>query len=73
MIKILNYDEFINLDDPGKMTDNSDISGAVREIIENVHANGDKALYEYTEKFDGVKLNSLIVSEQEIYDAFMHT
>ena len=36
-----------------------DASAIVREIIENVRKNGDKALLEYCEKFDGVKLDSL--------------
>ena len=32
-----------------------DISGAVAEIIENVKANGDAALFEYAVRFDGVQ------------------
>ena len=31
----------------------------VQDIIENVRQNGDAALYQYTEKFDGVKLSGL--------------
>ena len=37
----------------------------VKGIISDVRARGDTALYEYAEKFDGVKLDSLIVSEAE--------
>ena len=47
-----------------------DVSGIVREIIENVRKNGDKALYEYCEKFDKVALSSLEVTEEEIDEAF---
>ena len=37
----------------------------VRKIIENVRKRGDAALFEYTEKFDGVKLNTLEVTAQQ--------
>ena len=46
-----------------------DVSAIVSEIIENVKKNGDKALYDYSEKFDKVKLDSLTVSKKEIDDA----
>ncbi len=46
-----------------------DVSATVREILENVKINGDKALYDYCEKFDKVKLTSLKVTEQEIEEA----
>jgi histidinol dehydrogenase len=37
------------------------ITQVVREIVENVAAGGDRALFEYTEKFDGVLLDSKTV------------
>lgn len=46
------------------------VEGIVTDIIENVKANGDKALFEYCEKFDKAKLDSLLVSEAEIKEAF---
>ena len=45
------------------------IKEAVDAIRENVLANGDKALFELSEKFDRVKLNSLVVSKQQIEEA----
>ena len=44
----------------------------VAEILDNVRNNGDKAVFEYTEKFDGFKYdsNSIRVSEKEINDAY---
>ena len=39
-----------------------DISGAVAEIIENVKARGDKALFEYAQKFDGAAPAALEVT-----------
>lgn len=46
-----------------------DVSAIVKEIIDTVKIDGDKALYAYAEKFDKVKLNSLKVTEQEIKSA----
>ncbi len=48
-----------------------DVSAIVSEILDNVRVNGDKALYEYCEKFDKVKLDTLKVSEQEIQEAVL--
>lgn len=47
-----------------------DVSGVVSEIINDVKKRGDAALFEYTERFDKVKLTSLRVSEKEIDEAF---
>ena len=45
---------------------------SVKEIIENVRTRGDEALFEYTEKFDGVFIyeHTIRVTEQEIADAY---
>ncbi|VTR61715.1 histidinol dehydrogenase [Actinobacillus pleuropneumoniae] len=45
------------------------IQQAVDAIRENVLANGDKALFELSEKFDKVKLDSLVVSKTQIQAA----
>ena len=39
---------------------------SVRAILEDVHANGDKALRNYSQKFDRIKLDSLAVTQSEI-------
>ena len=41
----------------------------VLEILKEVKSNGDEALFNLGEKLDGVRLNSLQVSEQEIIDS----
>ena len=41
----------------------------VANILNNVKNNGDKALYELTEKFDGVKLITLTVTDEMIQTA----
>ena len=44
----------------------------VSEIVANVRTNGDKAVFEYTKKFDGADINAdnLIVSQAEIDEAY---
>ena len=44
----------------------------VADIVDNVKTNGDKALFEYTEKFDGVVINEncIKVTEEEIKEAY---
>ena len=46
-----------------------DVSGIVAGVIDNVRKNGDAALAEYTEKFDKVKLDSVVVTRAEIDEA----
>ena len=46
-----------------------DVSGIVAGVIDNIRKNGDAALAEYTEKFDKVKLDSVIVTREEIDEA----
>lgn len=42
----------------------------VRQIVDGVRARGDAALFDYTEKYDGVKLTRLEVKKSEIDRAF---
>ena len=70
MIKILKYGEIDNQDIFIRSTSTSDVQEIVADIIANVRANGDKALYDYTLKFDKVELTSLLVSKEEIDEAF---
>lgn len=51
-----------------QQTTDMEIECRVYDIIENVRANGDAALREYSEKFDGVKLDDFKV-DQSIIDA----
>ena len=69
MIKILKFGE-VSKDDRFARTEPAvNVEAIVSEIIENVKQNGDKALYEYNERFDKAKLDSLLVSEEEIEEA----
>ena len=69
MIKIIkdkleNREEIFSI-----LTEKPNVSEIVKEIIENVKNNGDKALKFYTEKFDKAKLDDLKVSNKEIEEA----
>ncbi len=69
MIKILEYKN-INKDEIfSRMAETPDVSDVVSAIIENVKANGDKAVLEYTAKFDKAELTSLEVTAEEIEEA----
>jgi len=46
-----------------------DVEGIVTDIIKNVRENGDKALVEYSKKFDGAVDDVLEVTKEEIEDA----
>ncbi len=70
MIKILKYGEVANSDIFARVTPTVDVEAIVTDIIANVRKSGDKALYEYCERFDKVKLEALAVSEAEL-DAAM--
>ena len=69
MITILKYGEVSNDKIFARCADTANVEKTVADIIENVRKNGDKALFEYCEKFDKAKLDSLSVSEEEIEEA----
>ena len=69
MIKILKYGQVANSDIFARAVPKVNVEQVVAEIIANVRATGARALYEYCEKFDRAKLDSLAVSEQEIDEA----
>ena len=62
MIKIYKYGEVANSEIFARENISSNVEGVVSEIIANVINRGDSALYEYSEKFDKVRLDSLEVS-----------
>lgn len=69
MIKIMKYGEVPNSEIFARSVPKIDVAGTVAEIIKNVRENGDKALFEYCEKFDKAQLSSLAVTKEEIDDA----
>ena len=69
MIKILDYSYLGDKIFQREISSNNAYE-TVKEILEKVKSEGDKALYFYSEKFDGAKLSSLEVSSTEIEEAF---
>lgn len=69
MIRILKYGEVESADIFARMAPTVDVGGTVAEIIRNVRQNGDKALLEYSRKFDKAELTSLLVTQEEIDEA----
>ena len=69
MIRILKFGEVSASDIFARTEPTVNVEAVVSEIIDNVRNNGDKALFEYCEKFDKAKLDNLLVSEEEIREA----
>ena len=69
MIKIMKYGEVSPDEIFARVEPVVDVEAIVTDIIKNVRQNGDKALYEYCEKFDKAKLSSLLVTPEEIQEA----
>ena len=67
MIKILKYGEVPNGEIFARVTPQADVAAIVADIIAAVRKDGDKALKDYTKRFDGADLDSLQVS-QEAWD-----
>ena len=72
MIKIMNIE---NTEIKDILTRDINLETGVEDIVSgviaNVKVNGDKALFEYCEKFDGAKLSSLEVTKEEIEAAYL--
>ena len=69
MIRILNYSELKAEEIFARTSPTESVSDTVAEIIARVREVGDTALYEYGEKFDGVRLTSLAVTKEEMEEA----
>lgn len=70
MIKIYKYGEVSAEEIFARENPTANVSDVVSDIISNVSKRGDEALFEYSEKFDKVKLSTLEVTDEEIEEAF---
>ena len=69
MIRILKFGE-VTTDEIFARSENTvNVEQIVSDIIANVRKNGDTALFEYCEKFDRAKLDTLLVTQDEIDSA----
>ncbi len=71
MMKILKYsgqraDELLNRAEETK----KDVTAIVSEILETIRLGGDRAVLDYCEKFDGVRPETLLVTEAEVEAAY---
>ena len=69
MIRILKSSEVPSNEIFARAENTVNVEQVVADIIANVRTNGDKALFEYCEKFDKAKLSSLLVTQEEIDEA----
>ena len=70
MIKIMKYGQVPNSEIFARVAPAVNVEAIVADIIADVRANGDKAVLAYNLKFDKADLTSLLVSQQEIEEAF---
>ena len=70
MIKIYNYGHVSYAEIFARENIAANVEDVVAQIIANVIANGDKALFDYAAKFDKLQLSSLEVTQEELDSAF---
>ncbi|MBO4360214.1 MAG: histidinol dehydrogenase [Eubacteriaceae bacterium] len=68
-MKILRYSETPKDQILSRAYTSADVEDSVREIVENVRANGDRALRELTLRFDGADIADPAVTPEEIAEA----
>ncbi len=64
----LSDDELLKRSEP-----KADVAGVVSAILEDVRLHGDAAVLKYTERFDGARLDTMLVSQAEIDEAMAET
>ena len=65
-VKKEDFKKYISLED----NNISEIKGVVSEVIKDIKVNGDKALINYTKKFDNVDISNFRVTINEIKDSY---
>lgn len=70
MIKIMKYGQVPNSEIFARVAPSVNVEAIVEDIIADVRANGDRAVLDYNLKFDKAKLETLLVSQEEIDEAF---
>ena len=66
MIPILKFGQVSNDEIFARVNPTANVTDAVSAIIADVRTRKDAALFEYTERFDGAKLNALEVTQEEL-------
>ena len=73
MIKIMDFDKVAAEEIFSRVEPAFDVEEIVADIIKNVRENGDDALINYTEKFDGVRLSAVQLSQEEMIEGLDQT
>ena len=73
MIRILKYGEVSNEEIFARSVPTVNVADTVAEILKNVRERGDKAVREYTTKFDHAEPENLIVTPEEMEEALAAT
>ena len=73
MIKILKVNEVSSDEIFARFEPTASVEAVVADIIDTVRREGDKALYDYTARFDKAELTSLQVTAEEIEEALQAT
>ena len=73
MMKIYRYNDMAPEDLLIRTVESAGVTDAVRDIIADVAARGDEALFEYVRRFDGAALDALEVTRAEIDAAYART
>ena len=68
-MKIMRYSETQKDQILSRAYTSADVEDSVREIVQNVAENGDRALRELTLRFDGVEIKEFAVSPEEMQEA----
>ena len=69
MIKVMEYGQVREEEIFARVEPKVDVEQIVADILADVQARGDEALFEYCKKFDGAELNALEVSAEEFEEA----
>jgi len=69
MIPILEYGQVKNEEIFARVIPTANVTDVVAAIVQDVRLGGDEALLSYTEKFDGARPQSLIVTPEELEEA----
>ena len=70
MIKIMRCGQVPNSEIFARVIPGANVEAAVADIIAAVRARGDQAVLDFTQRFDGVRPEPMLVSQQEVEEAF---
>ena len=70
MIQMMRYGQVPNSEIFARVTPGVNVEAAVAEILAAVRAGGDQAVLDFTQRFDGVRPEPMLVSQQEVEEAF---